>query len=99
MLKSLENQGLRRRLTYRKGWKILIKINKEEAAMVREVFGSSVNVYRTCRQKSQRHHYFMSCEPFGLSAMEEFRNGTPVKDLKQKYARYKSRGLYQGNMY
>lgn len=68
----------------------MVQITKEEAQMVREVFGEGVSVYRTCRQKSKRHHYLMSCEPYAQNAINEYRGGKNLRDIKLRYGRYRN---------
>ena len=70
----------------------MVQISRDEAGMIRDVFGDGVSVYRTCRQKSKRHRYLMSCESYAVNAVKEFQNGTSVEMLKQKYARYRRYG-------
>ena len=61
--------------------------------MIREVFPVGVTIHRTCKQKSERHHYYMSSQTPAIAAVEEYRNGASVEDLKQKYKNAKI-GLY-----
>jgi len=71
----------------------LIKVNKNEALMIREVFPVGVTLHRTCKQKSDRHNYYMSSQVPAIAAVEEYRNGATVEELKAKYKNAKI-GLY-----
>jgi hypothetical protein len=68
----------------------MVQITKEEAQMVGEVFGEGVSVYRTCRQKSKRHHYLMSCEPYALNAVKDYQEGKSLGTIKARYGRYRN---------
>ena len=63
----------------------MIKINKNEAMMIREVFPVGVSIHRTCKQKSDRHNYFMSEQLPAVRAVEDFRRGAKIETLKAKY--------------
>ena len=71
----------------------MIRVNKNEAQMIREVFPAGVSLHRTCKQKSDRHNYYMSSQPPAIAAVEDYRNGATVAELKVKYKNAKI-GLY-----
>lgn len=53
--------------------------------MLRELFGTGVAIYRTCKQKTQRHHYLCSEETYVEHALEDYRNQMPLEKMKEKY--------------
>lgn len=61
----------------------LILINKDEAYWARKLFGSNVNIYRTSKQKSQRHRYYMSEEEYALQFINDYR-ANPQMALQKK---------------
>lgn len=53
--------------------------------MVRTVFKGVASIHRTCKQKSDRHNYYVE-ESVGVRrAIEDFRSGMQVDKLKSKY--------------
>lgn len=57
-----------------KGMVFVILINKAEAQAVRKKLGDWVGITRTCKQKSQRHHYWCATEPGVEEFIQKFRN-------------------------
>lgn len=63
----------------------MIRIDKEEAMMIRELFGEGACIYRTCKQKSKRHHYLLSEEDYNLRAIADMRGGMTPDAIRKKY--------------
>lgn len=72
----------------------MILINKQEAGMIRQVFGESVHIRRTCPQKTNRHRYHMEESPWAMKALEGFRGGANVDSLKKSYGRYRNQSRF-----
>lgn len=63
----------------------MYRIGQEEANMLRELFGNGVTIYRTCKQKSKRHTYYCSEEPYARKALNDYSNGMKIDDMRKKY--------------
>lgn len=53
--------------------------------MVRTVFNGVASIHRTCKQKSDRHNYYVEESLAVQRALEDYRNGMETKTLKNKY--------------
>ena len=72
----------------------MILINKQEAGMIRQVFGESVHIRRTCPQKTNRHRYHMEESPWAIKALADYQNGVGTEALKKTYSRYKNQSRF-----
>lgn len=63
---------------------LMISIDKTEAIALRQKFGKDICIYRTCKEKSRRHHYYCEESSKVKKLLEEFDQNINIKESNHK---------------
>lgn len=58
----------------------MISIDKTEAIALRKKFGDTICIYRTCKEKSHRHHYYCEESSKVKKLLDEFNQSINIKE-------------------